>query len=126
MPLTNEILRARYVSLATFRRDGRMVATPVWAAELGDGLVLFSAGEAGKIKRLRNSSRSQLAPCDVRGTLKGDWQNTLAHIMAPEDIAPAHAALKKKYGWQLGLLDLISRVGGRINQRAYVKVTAAD
>ena len=46
-----------YLSLATFRRDGREVATPVWFAE-GDGAVwVFTAGDSGKVKRLRNSPR---------------------------------------------------------------------
>jgi len=125
MPLSEDILRARYVSLATFRRDGRKVATPVWAAPLGDELVLFSAGDAGKIKRLRNSSRSELAPCDVRGKLEGEWQAAQATIMDADEVKAAHAALQQKYGWQLGLLDLVSRVGGRIEQRAYVRVAAA-
>lgn len=125
MPLADEIIAARYVSFATFRRDGRRVATPVWAAPLDDSLVLFSAGEAGKIKRLRNSARSQLAPCDVRGQLEGEWQATTATIMAPAEIATAHRALQHKYGWQLAMLDMISTLSGRLKQRAYVRVVAA-
>lgn len=126
MPLANELVAARYVSFATFRRDGRKVATPIWAAPLGDDLVMFSAGDAGKIKRLRNSDRSELAPCDIRGKVEGDFQATIATIMTADETAAAHAALGQKYGWQLTLLDFTSRLAGRIKQRAYVRIAAAD
>ena len=65
--------RARYVSLATFRKSGAKVATPVWAAPAGDWLYIFSAGNAGKVKRLRNSDQAELAECDMRGKLLGSW-----------------------------------------------------
>ena len=51
---------ARYVNLATFRRTGARVATPVWAAAAGDKLYIFTEGDAGKVKRLRNSPRAQV------------------------------------------------------------------
>ena len=40
-----ELDRHRYVSLATFRRDGAEVATPVWFADVGDKLYVVSAGD---------------------------------------------------------------------------------
>src|ERR1700730_1504716 len=43
----------KYVSLATYRRNGVEVATPVWIAELAGRYYVFSAGDAGKIKRIR-------------------------------------------------------------------------
>ena len=48
-----ELDRHRYVRVLTYRRDGREVATPVWFAASGGKLYVFSAGEAGKVKRLR-------------------------------------------------------------------------
>src|ERR1700729_2183968 len=43
----------RYISLETFKRDGGGVKTPVWAAPLDGALVVFSAGDSFKVKRLR-------------------------------------------------------------------------
>jgi len=57
---------ARYLSLATFKRDGSEVPTPVWFAELDGSLYAFSERRAGKIKRLRNSPRARVAICDGR------------------------------------------------------------
>ena len=56
--------RHRYVSLATFRRNGTEVATPVWFAAVDDKLYVVSAGDAGKVKRLRHSPRARVAPCE--------------------------------------------------------------
>jgi len=66
-----ELDRHRYMSLATFRRNGTEVATPVWFAAVDGRLYVVSAGEAGKVKRIRNASRVRVAPCDVRGGLRG-------------------------------------------------------
>jgi hypothetical protein len=39
----------KYVNLATYRRNGVEVKTPVWIAELAGRYYVFSAGDAGKI-----------------------------------------------------------------------------
>jgi len=43
--------RQRHVALATFRRSGAEVRTPVWFAATDGKLYVFSAGDAGKVKR---------------------------------------------------------------------------
>jgi hypothetical protein len=37
-------------------------------------------------------------------------------------IERAQAALRAKYGWQMWLLDLFSRVTGRIRRRAWIEI----
>lgn len=72
MPNTIAALaRHRYMSLATFRRSGAEVRTPVWFAAAGGRLYVFTAGESGKVKRLRHSSRARAAPSDARGRVLG-------------------------------------------------------
>ena len=112
-----------YLSLATFRRDGRAVETPVWFVE-GDGaLWVFTAGDSGKMKRLRNSPRSRVAACDARGKVHGSWRDAQTRIVtAPAAIAQANARLLAKYGWQMRLLDLFSRLSGRHSRRAYLEI----
>ena len=58
--------RETYLSLATYRRDGRSVETAVWFAAEGSSLWVFTARDSGKVKRLRNSPRSRVAACDAR------------------------------------------------------------
>lgn len=114
---------ARYLNLVTFRRDGREVATPIWFAESGDRLYAFSAGDAGKVKRLRNSSRARVAHCDVRGRLRGDWREARARIVDDtQTVDRAYGALRAKYGWQMALADGFSRLGGRYRSRAILEI----
>jgi len=117
---------ASYVSLATFRKDGRKVATPIWAAALPTEtrhLVMFSDPNAGKVKRLRNSSRAELAVCDVRGNLLSDWVPAQAFLIdTPAAVSAAEHAVRAKYGWQSKLLDFTSWVGRRLHKRQYVRI----
>jgi len=113
----------RYLSLATFRRDGRAVATPIWFAADGAVLYAFSAGEAGKIKRLRNSPRARIAACDARGNVHGEWRDARAYVVTdPAQRARADQALHGKYGWQMWLADAGSRLTGRYAKRAYLRI----
>ena len=69
--------RRRYVALATLRR------------------YVFTAGDSGKVKRLRHSSRV---------------------------IERAHAARRAKYGWQARVGDMFSRLTGRLPRRAWIEI----
>ena len=121
---TSPLGREQYVSLATFRRDGRAVETPVWIAEDEGRLYVFTEAKAGKVKRLRNDTRVRLAPCNVRGALRGSWTEGRARIVedAPTE-AIAYGALEKKYGWQMRLANLGSRLAGRIDGRAVLEIS---
>ena len=119
-----ELGRHRYVSVATFRRDGREVSTPVWCAAFGDHLYVFTAGDSGKVKRLRHSSRARVAPCDARGGLRGEWQAATARIITDAGrIARARAAFRAKYGWQLRIFDFFAGLAGRVSRRAWIEIT---
>ena len=115
--------RHRYLSLATFRRSGAEVRTPVWFAAADGRIYLFTAGDSGKVKRLRRSSRARIAPSDMRGHVSGEWQDVAARLVTePRVIERAHAALRAKYGWQVRLGDLFSRLTGRIRRRAWIEI----
>ncbi len=121
--MTAELNYAAYVSLATFRKSGAEVATPVWAAHDDGEFFIFSAGDAGKVKRLRNSPRARLAVCDLRGRVLGDYHEATAEILEhPGDKRRALRLLRRKYGWQMSLADLGARLTGRFDKRAYIRV----
>jgi len=114
----------RHLSLVTFRRDGREVATPIWFAEDGGVLVAFTAGDAGKVKRLRNSPRARFAACNARGRVHGPWREATAEVLTdPADVARALASMHAKYGWLMAMADFFSRLSGRYARRAYLRVT---
>jgi uncharacterized protein len=114
---------ARYLNLATFRKSGVAVETPIWFAESGGRLYAFSAGNAGKIKRLRRSPRARVAACDVRGRLTGPWIEAQAHVITDPALgARALGALRAKYGLQMRIADLFSTLTGRIHRRALLEI----
>ena len=113
----------KYVNLATYRRNGVEVQTPVWIAELGGRYYVFSAGDAGKIKRIRITPRVRLAACDVRGKLRSAWIDARARIVSdPALIAGVRKALRRKYGLLMLVTDVMANISGRMRRRAYIEI----
>jgi len=118
-----ELDQARYISFATYRRNGAEVATPVWFAAANGKLYVFTAEQSGKVKRLRHSPRARVAPSDARGRVRGEWREATARSLSePRTIERAHAALQAKYGWQMRVTNLLSSLTGRINHRAWLEI----
>lgn len=92
------ILKAQYVAFTTYRRDGTPVVTPVWAAAEGDSLFIFSNPNAGKVKRVRNSSRATVAPCTATGTITGAALPAEAFLLSDDQMPKVWKLLVKKYG----------------------------
>ena len=92
----------KYINLETYRKDGRGVRTPVWFVESssGDGSILYvrTSDDTGKYKRIRNNPSVQIAPCDMRGSMKGKWVKGEARIASEEEKLKAFKMLEKKYG----------------------------
>jgi PPOX class probable F420-dependent enzyme len=119
----------RYVSLATFRRDGREVRTPVWIAEdrggrpKGTRLLVYTNKTSGKVKRVRATKRVRLAACDFRGKVHGDWVDGEARLVEdPREMEHAFSVLTQKYGWQMRAGLLLSRLSGRYSQRGIIEI----
>jgi hypothetical protein len=96
---------ARYIQLTTFRKDGRAVATPVWLAPDGDTLLAFSDATSGKVKRIRNSGRVLVAPCDGRGRTRGPAVEAVATLTDEAGTKRVLEAIRHRYGWQARLLQ---------------------
>jgi len=92
----------KYINLETYRKNGRGVRTPVWFVESssGDGSILYvrTSDDTGKYKRIRNNPSVQIAPCDMRGSVKGKWIKGEARIASEEEKLKAFKMLEKKYG----------------------------
>ena len=115
--------RESYISLATFRRDGRAVETPVWFAARDGKLYAFSEAKAGKMKRLRNDASLRVAACNVRGRVHGPWvSGTGRRTDDPDIIAGAYSALLAKYGWLMRITNFVSRLTGRLEGRAVIEI----
>jgi uncharacterized protein len=118
-----DLASEKYVSLATYRRSGIEVKTPVWIAELAGRYYVFSAGDAGKIKRINATPRVRLAASDVRGNVRSPWIEGRARIVSePALIGEVLKALRKKYGLVMRLTDAIASMTGRMRRRAYIEI----
>jgi PPOX class probable F420-dependent enzyme len=112
-----------YISLATRKRSGDWVATPVWFAPADGSFYVFRAGDAGKIKRLRNFHESRIAPCTMSGTVTGDWTDTSAYVLeSVADEKVALQALRNKYGWQMLMTNFFSSLTGKMGRRKYIRI----
>ncbi len=116
----------RYISLATFRRNGSKVAVPVWFARHGEALYVFTEASSYKVKRLRRNPQIEVAVCDIRGRERGPWHEGSGRILDQsgdgELIEAAYRALHAKYGWQMWIADTLSRLSGRMRGRAMLEI----
>lgn len=112
-----------YISLRTFKKNGAGVDTPVWFAESSGKLYVFTEADSFKVKRLRRNPRVQAARCGMFGALSGPWRDGHARIVTDGRlVARAYRALDKKYGWQMRLIDLLSKLAGRYDKRAILEI----
>jgi PPOX class probable F420-dependent enzyme len=122
-PLDNE----SYISLASFRKNGTLVETPVWVAPLDGKLVVFTLRETHKVKRVQNNPAVRVAKCDVRGKVLGEWhEGTCKIVTDAQHEKRAYAALRKKYGLMMRLGDIASTLSGRMKRRVVLEIALAS
>jgi uncharacterized protein len=83
----DELSRARYALLRSFRADGSPVDTPIWFGLDGDAL-LFRTKVGPKTRRLAARRDVELTPCER-----------------------ANRLLHRRYGWQWNIVPLIKVPG---------------
>jgi uncharacterized protein len=103
----------KYLLLTTFRKDGRGVATPVWAVRDGDTLAVWSVANSGKVKRIRRSGKVTVAPCDFRGNPRGDA--VAAHAALTGSVA-TDQHIRRIMARKYGLIGRVSMLGSRIRR----------
>ena len=97
-----------YLNLESFKRDGTPVRTPLWFAEDGGVIYIYTLAKAWKVKRIRRNPRVRLAPCTIRGQVIGPWVEAEARVADAAAAAHGHALLLRKYGWKKRLGNIFS------------------
>lgn len=123
MATAAEVSVHRFVLLGTRKRDGSTVSMPVWIADLGDGTVGFTTEvDTGKVKRIRNFPEVTVRPCDRRGRCAPDAPQWTARAEIREGSAaePVMAAVRRRYGWQYRLIDVVGTIRGYVRRRRAV------
>ncbi|WP_433530691.1 PPOX class F420-dependent oxidoreductase [Micromonospora sp. CA-263727] len=112
MTMLDRLSAEKYILLTTFRKDGRAVPTPVWAVRDGDALAVWSAADAGKVKRIRRSGEVTVAPCDVRGRPHGAAVPARASLYDPGATDRIRGLIKQKYR----VIGRLSLLGSRLRR----------
>src|ERR1700757_739945 len=97
MTVPSEIHGQKYVSLATFRKSGVPIHTPIWFAEENDRLYLMTSSKSGKYKRIRNNPKVSIAPCTMRGKIIGPEFPATARILPAEEFQRTRRLINAKY-----------------------------
>jgi PPOX class probable F420-dependent enzyme len=97
MVIPDEIRGRNYISLATFRKNGLAVHTPVWFGEEDGKLYVKTRGDSGKFKRVRSNPQVRIAPCTMRGRIVGPEFAAIARVLPVEDWPRAAKIVERKY-----------------------------
>ncbi|MBV2357165.1 PPOX class F420-dependent oxidoreductase [Streptomyces sp. J2-1] len=88
----------KYLLVSTYRKDGTLVATPVWVVADGDALGVWTAADSGKVKRIRRNAEVLVGPCDLRGNPTGEQVPATAEITDAATTARYRTLIARKYG----------------------------
>lgn len=116
--------KQQFMNLFTYRKSGAAVKTPVWFAQRGERLYVFTTAEAGKVKRIRNNPQVLVGPADRAGNPLGPTAPARARLLAPEEVEAAKQALDEKYGLMKAAFDFVGTLRGM--KRAYIEITPAE
>jgi PPOX class probable F420-dependent enzyme len=111
MDALKQFEKQQYLNLETVRKNGQAVKTPVWFAQDGETLHVWTQAGSGKARRIRNNGTVRVAPSDMGGVPLGEW--IPAHAQAdesPEAIKHVEKLMQKKYGVMFFIFGLLGRM----------------
>ncbi|HKQ76569.1 MAG TPA: PPOX class F420-dependent oxidoreductase [Blastocatellia bacterium] len=102
----------KYLNLESYRRNGQEVRTPLWFVEDGGALYFYTVAHSYKVKRIGANPRVRVAPCDMRGALKGEWVDATARRLDEAEARRANELLNRKYGLAKRILNFLAKIRG--------------
>jgi uncharacterized protein len=94
---TNALEKTWAMLLRTRKRNGEWIGTPVNVAVEGDRAYFGTAASTGKVKRLRNSDRVEVAPSTIRGRPTGPVLSARARLLEGDEAVAAERRMRAKY-----------------------------
>jgi PPOX class probable F420-dependent enzyme len=95
--IPRELQGKKYISLASFRKNGAAVYTPLWYAEQDGNLYVQTRNDSGKYERIRNNPAVRVAPCTASGKIRGPEFSGRARILPADQWKAAREAVRRKY-----------------------------
>jgi len=102
----------KYLNLESYRRNGQGVRTPLWFVEDDGALYFYTVAHSYKVKRIRNNPRVRVAPCDMRGKVRGEWAAATARRLGVAESRRADELLNRKYGLVKRILNFFAKIRG--------------
>lgn len=96
-PQPTPVFSGKYLSVTTFRRDGTGVATPVWFVEDDGRLLIETAIDSHKVRRIRRNPSVTVAICTAAGRPRGENVSAHAELLAESEIGRVERLMADKY-----------------------------
>jgi PPOX class probable F420-dependent enzyme len=108
----SQLSRFRYINIETLKKNGSVVRTPIWFI-IYEGIIFFRTdSKSGKVKRIRNNPHVRIAPCDIRGNIKGTWFDGNAKFADTKESSMVFSMIDKKYGFLTALIRSFNKIRG--------------
>jgi uncharacterized protein len=107
----------KYLSLASFRRDGTGVATPVWFVEADGRLLVETDAGSYKVRRIRRNPQVTIAPCTATGRLCGTPVPAWAELLPDAEVARVDRLMGCKYRVDLLFIKPFRRLQAALHRR---------
>jgi len=107
----------KYLSLASFRRNGTGVATPVWFVEENGRIFVKADGDSYKVKRIARNPAVTVATCTAWGRLRCEPVSAHAEVLSESAAQRAEELMARKYRLERALILPLYRAVQRIRGR---------
>ena len=122
-----DVAKSEYILLTTFTKDGRPKPTAIWAVPRGDGLVAITQEQSWKVKRIRNTPRVTIAPCDRRGNPAGEAVDAAAEVLDKSVNVATYDGIARRYGLVGKAFKLFSgKLRGGIEKNVTIELKAVN
>ena len=115
------VIASKHILLTTYRASGEAVGTPVWFAEDGDRLLVWTGANTGKVRRIRVDDHVTVCPCTATGRPTGEVFQATARFLPAEDGPTVQRLLDARYGVAKRVLDLYNAIIRRVRRRPRVE-----
>jgi uncharacterized protein len=109
------VFGGRYLSITSYKRDGRGVATPVWFVQRDGRLLVETDAASGKVKRIRRNPRVHVAICTASGRLRGEPVLAVAEILPDSETSTVERLIAEKYRFDLIIIRPLRFVQAKLH-----------
>lgn len=111
---------SKYVSIESFRRDGKGVTTPVWFVTDRGRIYCRSGERTHKVLRMRRNPSVTIAPCNFDGELRGPLTWARVEFVPESEWSHLRRRFLKRYpigyALELALLDHVRRLSAKFGR----------